>query len=65
MILVHARFEVLTAVFLDIPLFRNVIVVQSPTLQNYSKGTVTPVQTPRDPEDSRRLRLPDFQTIGT
>jgi hypothetical protein len=29
------------------------------------KGKATPLQALRDPEGSRRLRLPDFKTIGT
>jgi hypothetical protein len=29
------------------------------------KGKVIPLQAWRDPEGSRRLRLPDFKTIGT
>jgi hypothetical protein len=29
------------------------------------KGKVTPLQALRGPEDSRSLRLPDFNTIGT
>jgi hypothetical protein len=45
MILRYARFEVLTAVFLEIPGFRDVMVVQSLTFKNYAKGKVIPVQT--------------------
>jgi hypothetical protein len=45
MILGHGRFEVFTAVFLEIQVFWDVMVVQSPTLQKYSKGKVIPVQT--------------------
>jgi len=30
-----------------------------------SKGKVIPVQVWTDPEASRRLRLPDFKTVGT
>jgi hypothetical protein len=44
MILWHARFEVLTAVFLEVRVFRDVMVVQSLTFQN-SKGKVIPVKT--------------------
>jgi hypothetical protein len=29
------------------------------------KGKAIPLQVCRDPEGSRRLRLPDFKTIGT
>ena len=29
------------------------------------KGKAIPLQTSTDPEGSRRLRLPDFKTIGT
>jgi hypothetical protein len=29
------------------------------------KGTAIPLQVWTDPEGSRRLRLPDFKTIGT
>jgi hypothetical protein len=29
------------------------------------KGKAIPLQAYRDPEGSRRLRLPDFKTIGT
>jgi hypothetical protein len=29
------------------------------------KGKAIPLQAWRSPEDSRRLRLPDFKTIGT
>jgi len=29
------------------------------------KGKAIPLQTWRSPEGSRRLRLPDFKTIGT
>jgi hypothetical protein len=28
-------------------------------------GKAIPLQTWTDPEDSRRMRLPDFKTIGT
>jgi hypothetical protein len=31
----------------------------------YSKGKVIPLQAWTDPEGSRRVRLPDFKTIGT
>jgi hypothetical protein len=31
----------------------------------YKKGKAIPLQAWRGPEDSRRLRLPDFKTIGT
>jgi hypothetical protein len=31
----------------------------------YSKGKAIPLQALTDPEDSRRLRIPDFNTIGT
>jgi hypothetical protein len=30
-----------------------------------SKGKAIPLQALTDPEGSRRLRLPDFKTIGT
>jgi hypothetical protein len=29
------------------------------------KGKAVPLQTWTDPEDSRRLKLPDFETVGT
>jgi hypothetical protein len=29
------------------------------------KGKAIPLQAWTDPEDSRRLRIPDFKTIGT
>jgi hypothetical protein len=29
------------------------------------KGKAIPLQALTDPEDSRRLRLPDFKTVGT
>jgi len=31
----------------------------------YSKGKAVPLQAWTGPEGSRRLRLPDFKTIGT
>jgi hypothetical protein len=31
----------------------------------YCKGKATPLQALTGPEGSRRLRLPDFKTIGT
>jgi hypothetical protein len=31
----------------------------------YVKDTATPLQTWTGPEGSRRLKLPDFKTIGT
>jgi hypothetical protein len=34
-------------------------------IKNADKGKAVPLQAWRDPEDSRRLRLPDFKTIGT
>jgi len=34
-------------------------------LNTYSKGKAIPLQVWTDPKDSRRLKLPDFQTIGT
>jgi hypothetical protein len=34
------------------------------TLENVSKKAI-PLQAWTGPEDSRRLRLPDFKTIGT
>jgi len=33
--------------------------------QSVCKGKAIPVQAWTDPEGSRRLRLPDFKTIGT
>jgi hypothetical protein len=35
------------------------------TLKDKGKGKAIPLQTWTDPEGSRRLRLPDFKTIGT
>jgi len=34
-------------------------------MDNKAKGKAIPLQTWTDPESSRRLRLPDFKTIGT
>jgi hypothetical protein len=31
----------------------------------YTKGKAIPLQAWTDPEGSRRLRIPDFKTIGT
>jgi hypothetical protein len=33
--------------------------------EHVGKGKATPLQTLTGPEGSRRLRLPDFKTIGT
>jgi hypothetical protein len=38
---------------------------QSEELETSVKGKEIPLQAWRDPEGSRRLRLPDFKTIGT
>jgi len=35
------------------------------TASSYSKGKIITVQAWADPEGSRKLRLPDFKTIGT
>jgi hypothetical protein len=35
------------------------------TIKRWSKGTATPLQALTDPEGSRRLKLPDFKTVGT
>jgi len=35
------------------------------TLRICNKVKALPLQARRGPEDSRRLRLPDFKTIGT
>jgi hypothetical protein len=34
-------------------------------LKKYGKGKAIPLQTRTGPDGSRRLRLPDFKTIGT
>jgi hypothetical protein len=34
-------------------------------INNEGKGKAIPLQAWAGPEDSRRLRLPDFMTIGT
>jgi len=41
------------------------IVVQPLRETGKLKGKAIPLQACRGPEDSRRLRLPDFKTIGT
>jgi hypothetical protein len=33
--------------------------------EKYKRGKAIPLQAWTGPEDSRRLRLPDFKTIGT
>jgi hypothetical protein len=37
----------------------------SPSEVGKGKGKTIPVQVWTDPEVSRRLRLPDFETVGT
>jgi len=39
--------------------------VQTFVLSFYRKGEAIPLQAWRGPEDSRRLKLPDFKIIGT
>jgi len=42
------------------------IEIQESLVNNvFGKGKAIPLQTWTDPEGSRRLRLPDFKTIGT
>jgi hypothetical protein len=41
------------------------VVDQIGHLKGKSKGKAIPLQTWTGPEGSRRLRLPDFKTIGT
>jgi len=38
---------------------------RTPEFLHYEKGKAIPLQAWTGPEDSRRLRLPDFMTIGT
>jgi hypothetical protein len=40
-------------------------IVQQVLLKVKRKGKAIPLQALTDPEGSRRLRLPDFMTIGT
>jgi hypothetical protein len=40
-------------------------VLQYPILIHELKGKAIPLQAFTGPEESRRLRLPDFKTIGT
>jgi len=43
----------------------NTWVFELGSLKKYGKGKVIPLQAWTGPEGSRRLRLPDFKTIGT
>jgi hypothetical protein len=46
--------------------FRNVTLCSLGALyQSSKKGTAVPLQVWSGPEGSKRLRLPDFRTIGT
>jgi len=49
------------------PIFLELFVVVSKDLYLYKelRGKAVPLQTWTDPKGSRRLRLPDFKTIGT
>jgi hypothetical protein len=43
-----------------------VILIQDPTMIYLMlKGKAIPLQALTDPEGSRRLRVPDFKTVGT
>jgi hypothetical protein len=46
-------------------IFGNDKVIKNKGQRLKSKGKAIPVQVWAGPEDSRRLRLPDFKTIGT
>jgi len=41
------------------------LITLSLSICNYSKGKANPLQAWAGPEGSRKLRLPDFMTIGT
>jgi hypothetical protein len=44
---------------------RNEVLRRVNEKRNVVKGKAIPLQALTDPEGSRRLRLPDFRTIGT